>query len=119
MGEASWEHCRLALYGGEWTPKGLFRKDWEWAGDCSITYYPPGGEVREETLSEPAHARGDNAFDRALCALTGYGWELMSVQHGLQETLGGGETVRLDNQVAWLRRPVRVGRETWEPELEL
>jgi hypothetical protein len=111
-----WEYCRLNYHGAKEDRNGS-------KYDVSITYLYHE-ELRRQLASRDKNGRvfPYNPFYTAMGYLGYFGWELVSVQHGLgMAGYVGSDSggVRWDNIVAYFKRPIKLGRRIDEPPLVL
>ena len=110
--EKQWEYCMLAIK--EWKRSKVGGRE-GWTHDCWVVYQGPA-YTKIHQLSELDKEIFDfNPFSRAMGLLGAAGWELITMQHGY----GPDNSLRLDNKIAYFKRPVVEGRAVEEPPLVL
>ncbi|MDQ3705105.1 MAG: hypothetical protein M3437_07760 [Chloroflexota bacterium] len=111
-----WEYCRLD-YDGSKEDRGGSKYD-VW-----IVYLYHEERYRQlASTGRNGRIFAYNPFYSAMGYLGTFGWELITVQHGVGGAGyggSGGGGVRWDNVVAYFRRPIKPGRRIDEPPLVL
>ncbi len=119
-GEQQWEFCQLRLVASAMV------KDQGMRHTLDVFYMGAEG-VQAQSLSRIGHPGeegqvwGYNPFQTALGLLGAAGWEIVSVQHGvIAPTIPShAGDLRMDNAIAYLKRPVVAGRAVDQPALRL
>jgi hypothetical protein len=112
-----WEYCRLYLWGmTNSAGKG-------YSCNLNITYLSSNGVTGERLGEIDKQFFPLNPFEKALGGLGAMGWELVSIDYGLTNSLNGGINigfnVNTNNAIAFFKRPVESGRAVDEPKLKI
>ncbi len=118
--EQQWEFCQLRLVASAMV------KDQGMRHTLDVFYLGAEG-VQAQSLSRIGHPGDEgqvwsyNPFQTALGMLGAAGWEMVAVQHGvIAPTIPShAGDLRMDNAIAYLKRPVIAGRGIAEPTLRL
>jgi hypothetical protein len=118
-----WEYCRLWIYGSQGVSKGLFGSDPNLYGyACDILYVSTGSSKGDSyALARLDKPLNFNPFLRAIGLLGAAGWELVSIQHGTNNSIGGEYegSIIWDKCIAYFKRPSIPGRPVSEPKLSI
>ncbi len=120
MDHPQWEFCQLRLVGS------ALAQGQEMRHTLDVCYLDGTG-VQTQALARIGHPGEEGRvwpyapFNAALGLLGAAGWELVTVQHGIiAPTIAShAGDLRIDNVIAYLKRPVVAGRAVDQPALQL
>ena len=127
MVEQQWEYCWLVIRGAEKHKRGKRGGEEGWSYNCEITYLGLSGlrDKHHVKLTQlDGHILNFNPFLRAITLLGAAGWELVSVQHGL-DAIGRAYYYAQEYALhsayayAYFKRPVEPGRDVDEPSIDI